>query len=150
MSDKQFSLDSVLKLVQCLAVVGGVVVSVYTFKLSIDQDINAREKDAQARIINACEPFVKLRHQQYMETIKMVGIISTPLVHIKEEREVAEKRFWELYWAELSMVQDKNVKIAMKKFAETINKDRAQKPSPEQQAANDLAQALQVSFSGSS
>jgi len=70
-------------------------------------------------------------------------------LYTKDEIVAAKKRFRELYVAELSMVESKQVESSMVKFAEKIDPELVSF-TPEQKEAFKLAHALRDSFLASS
>ncbi len=132
------NVDGIAKTVQVLSVVAGVVISVLSFNAT-------REKEAEARRIEASKPFLDLRQKLYMEAVKAAAILSTPDGHTQEEMRAARRRFRELYVAELSMVESPEVERQMVELAKRI--DPGLIPlNPAQQAAYDLAHSLRDSF----
>lgn len=124
--------------VQVLSVVVGVVMSVLSFNVT-------RQKEAEARAIEAEKPLFELRRAIYIETIKVAAVIATPQGHSPEDIQKARRRFRELYVAELSMVEDGEVEQRMKDFAEEIDPELLLL-TPPQKAALRLSHALRDSF----
>src|SRR5262245_3694321 len=62
-------METLAKTVQVLSVVVGVVISVLSFNTT-------REKEAEARRIEASKPFLQLRQSLYMEAIKSAAILA--------------------------------------------------------------------------
>jgi hypothetical protein len=142
-------------LIQVLSVVVASVLSIWSFN-------DARRKEAEARIveaqryqqqradearrqqIEAAKPFLEIRQQKYMEAIKVAGVLANPKDHTPEEIKAAEKRFGELYWAELSLVEARNVESSMVNLADSLGK--FSDVTPQQQAAIDLAHELRDSL----
>ncbi len=123
---------------QVLSVVVGVVISVLSFNAT-------RVKEAEALRLEAAKPFLQLRQKVYTEAVKAAAVLSDPDSHTPEELSKAQKRFRELYVAELSMVESKEVEKKMVALAKIIDPSLASF-SPAQQAAYDLAHALRDTF----
>ena len=158
-------LDSISKSVQVISIVIGVVISVLSFNHTRQKDADARLAEAQAREfelrqyydqrkaeadkqeIEAAKPFLELRQNRYMETVQVAAVLSSPDVHTPDEIKKARKRFWELYWAELSMVEDAKIEGAMIKLGDSLNPNL--NPTPQQNAAYELAHALRDSLTKS-
>lgn len=138
MADPKSTFDVIASLVQVISVVIGIVISVLSFNAT-------RKKEAQARELEAAKPFFTLRQSLYSEAVKSAGILSNPEVHTKEEMSRARARFRELYVAELSMVEAKEVEFKMKMLAEQIDPELL-RMTPAQSAAYDLAHALRDTF----
>ena len=120
-------LETWLKLAQVISIVAGVVISVGTITAARRHDADARKAEAESRkfklqkyydekqaqadkqAIEAAKPFLELRQQRYAEVIQAAGVLANPEEHDPSETKMAQKRFWELYWAELSMVEDSSV-----------------------------------------
>jgi hypothetical protein len=131
-------IDAVASTVQVLAVIIGVVVSVLSFTA-------ARDKEAEARKLEAARPFLQLRQNLYVEAVKAAAVLTSPTMHTEQEMSDAKKRFRDLYVAELSMVETPGVEIQMKALATFIDKD-VTNFTPEQNAAYQLAHRLRDSF----
>jgi hypothetical protein len=153
--EKQSRVQEFATLIQVLSVIVASILSVWSFN-------EARKKEADARIlevikyqqqredelrkqrIEAAKPFLEIRQQKYMEAIKVAGILANPGDHTPQELKEAEKRFSELYWAELSLVEAREVESTMKSMATALRK--YERPTPEQEAAIKLAHALRDSL----
>jgi len=131
-------LDAVAKTVQVLSVVVGVVISVLSFNA-------AREKEAEARRIEASKPFLELRQRLYVEAVKQAAVLSNTEGRTDAEIRAAKRRFRELYVAELSMVEAPEVEQSMVTLATRIDPSLTTF-SPAQRAAYDLSHALRDSF----
>ncbi len=132
------TLDSVLKAVQVVSVVAGVVASVYAVSVAANKDADARKAEAASRTweLNkfdyqrkldalskareAALPFLKLRMDRYQEAVKVAGVLADKERHTPEQYNSAEQRFWELYWAELSMVESDGVERRMVKLKNAL------------------------------
>ena len=154
--------DKIAKLVQILSIVAGVVISVVTIAITIQKDATAREAEAKVRTfeaqkyadqrrdqaakerIEAAKPFLQLRQQRYLEALQAAAVLASPGDHELTEVKRARKRFWELYWAELSMVEARSVEGAMKSLGDALEPDR--RATPVQIAAYNLAHALRDSL----
>ena len=132
------NVDSIGKTVQVIAVVVGVVISILSFN-------QTREKEAEARRLEAQKPYLELRQKLYVEAVKSAGVLSNPDGHTKDELRIAKQRFRELYVTELSMVEAPEVALQMHTLAETIDPDLT-KFTRAQSAAYDLSHALRDSF----
>jgi len=110
MADPKSPLEVFATTVQVMSVVAGVVISVMSFN-------DTREKEAEARELEAAKPFFTLRQNLYSEAVKAAGVLANPEVHSKEEITNSRKRFREFYVAELTMVEAKEVEATMKAMA---------------------------------
>jgi hypothetical protein len=124
--------------VQIVSVVAGVVRSILNFN-------NTRLKEAEVRRVEAAKPFLELRQKFYLEGLHAAAILSNPDVHTDQECLDAEKRFKELYVAELSMVEVPEVEANMVELAKAIDPNLLQLKGA-QLAAYNLAHAVRDSF----
>jgi hypothetical protein len=101
------------------------------------------QKDvAIARLFESRKPFLELQLKLYIETAQIAGKLAVADID-KEEFKKALYRFWELYWSDLAVVEDKKVEQAMEKVGEALGK--MQKGAPREvleDAVLDLAHAL--------
>jgi hypothetical protein len=126
---------------QVISVVVAVAVSVLSFNAS-------RDKEAEARRLEAAKPFLVLRQNLYTEAVKAAAVLSNPEVHTKGELAAAKRRFRELYVAELSMVESPEVEGKMKALAGALDPDLLTMTEA-QSAAYNLAHALRDTFAES-
>ena len=141
----EVTLETAAKLVQVLAVVSGVVVSVLSFNGARLKEAEARQKEAQTRRIEAGKPFVELRQKLYRETLQNAAILANADIHTVEEVNTARKRFRSLYVAELSMVENAKVAGAMVQLAKAVDPQLVNM-SEKQRAALSLAHIIGASF----
>jgi hypothetical protein len=152
------------KLAQVISVVVGVVISILSFNATRSHDADARKAEADSRrfelqkyydqkqteadrqAIEAAKPFLELRQRRYAEAIQAAGVLANPKRHGPNEIKKAQKRFWELYWAELSMVEDSNVEREMMKLGDAFGQGV---PTAQQNATYHLAHALRDSLTQS-
>ena len=123
---------------QVISVVVGVVISVLSFNA-------AREKEAEARRLEAAKPFLQLRQDVYTEAVKAAAVLANPEVNTPEELAAAKKRFRALYVTELSMVESPSVESSMVALAKVIDPPLASF-TPAQKAAYDLSHSLRDTF----
>lgn len=123
---------------QVISVVVAVAISVLSFNAS-------RDKEAEARKLEAAKPFLVLRQNLYTEAVKAAAVLSNPEVHTGKELAAAKRRFRELYVAELSMVESEEVEDKMKALAEALD-PALTKLTDAQRAAYNLAHALRDTF----
>lgn len=150
-------IQAVATLIQVISVLVAAVLSIWSFN-------DARKKEAEARIIEsqryqqqredearrqrieAAKPFLEIRQQKYLEAIKVAGVLANPIDHTSEEIKAAEKRFGELYWAELALVEAQNVESSMAMLAESLGKFSNIDMTPQQFAVINLARGLRDSL----
>jgi len=135
----QLSFDGILKL---LSVVGAV--AAFFWGIWVWWDNN--EKSANTRRIEATQPFLKAQLALYTEATQTAAKIATSKDPV--EVDTATKRFWELYWGELALVENDDVEAAMVAFGRALNQ-----PNPNQAALTslslDLAGAIRRSLAQS-
>ena len=149
------SFARITQLVQVLAVVVGVVISVRTFTASQEKEAAARRAEAQKqefelqkyreqRQSEALKPYAELRQRLYLDAIHAAAVLSNPELHTAAEIAAARKRFWELYWGELSLVEGTGVEGAMKALGDALEPQNQM--TPQQRATYDLAHRLRDSL----
>jgi hypothetical protein len=129
---------SLASLGQVASVVVGVVISVLSFNAT-------RQKEADARQIEAARPFLDLRQEVYKETVRTAAVLADPKFHTTDEVAAARKRFRALYIAELSMVEARCVELQMVELAKQVDPELAAF-TPAQAAAYALSHALRDSY----
>ena len=138
-------LDSISKLVQVLSVVVGVVISIWSLTTAQKSEAEARAKEAESRKLELARPFLEQRQKFYLEAVHAAAVLANPETETAADLAAAKQRFRELYVAELSMVECRNVEESMVHLAQTIDSDLT-KLTPAQLAALDLAHALRDTF----
>lgn len=138
MSEPKTKLEMLVSTAQVFSVVAGVVVSVLSFNVTL-------QKEAEVRRIEAEKPFQELRRAVYLETVKTAAVIATAADRPASEVAKAKRRFWELYIAELAMVDESDVAERMVALAKAGDPDLVQL-SPQQLAALQLSRALGSSY----
>ena len=131
-------METIAKTIQVVSIVVGVVLSVLSFNAT-------REKEAEARRIEASKPFLELRQKLYMEAVKAAAVLANRDGYSEREIGSAKRRFRELYVAELSMVESPEVEARMVDLASKTDQSLTSL-NPAQKAAYDLAHALRDSF----
>jgi hypothetical protein len=104
--DKSEILKSTGSSITVISVIIGVVISVMNFKA-------AKEKEAESRKIEAARPFLELRQRLYLEALNSASILASKSLHSEEEITKAKSRFSELYWGELSLIEDADIEKKM-------------------------------------
>ena len=158
-------LDSIAKTIQVVSVVVGVVLSIFSFNATRQQEASARaieeanrkmaiqkyederRDSAERQKIEAAKPFLVLRQKAYLETVQCAAIIANAESNSAEMIK-AKKRFRQLYVAELSMVEDMAVEAKMVNLAKAVCPELLY-PTPAQSAALDLSHALRDSLAAS-
>jgi hypothetical protein len=156
---------AVLALVQGLlpaltAIIGGLWVA-FTY---LDHQKEARaeqqiqlQRDNRTRLLEARKGFIDKQLALYIETAQVAGkLVSTNTDVPKAEWTTTARRFEQLYWTELSMVEDETVKLAMEDFyknVQWVSEQTAVVPLEKwhdiQQSSYRLARALRSSIEAS-
>jgi uncharacterized membrane-anchored protein YhcB (DUF1043 family) len=131
-------LGSISTTVQVIGVVIGFVISILSFN-------DARKKEAEARGLETIKPFMELRQEVYKKAVAAAAVLVNSSVHTADEYQTAKKQFRDLYVAQLSMVECREVAKKMVALAGKIDRELLQM-SDAQQAAYDLSQALRKSY----
>ena len=138
MAEPKSKLEHMASTVQVVSVVVGVVISVLSFNVT-------RLKEAEARALEADQPFVELRRRTYLEAVKTAAIIANPDGRPTDEVSKAKHRFRELYVAELTMVEDPDVASKMVNLAKAVDPE-LENLTKGQRAALELARALKSGY----
>jgi hypothetical protein len=101
-----------------LTVVVGALWGLYTY-LAHEREVaqsNTSQERRATRNVEARKPFLEKQLALYFEAAQVLGKMVTITPDAGEWPGV-ERRFWELYWSELAMVEDKTVEAAMVEFS---------------------------------
>lgn len=82
------------------------------------QEASQREKELATARREAQRPFLELQLKLYTEAVAVAGKLNT--LAPGAEREAARRRFEQLYWSELSVVEDREVEGAMVRFRHAL------------------------------
>jgi hypothetical protein len=134
----------VLKAVQVLSIVAGVVISVVSFNDTRNKESAARKAEAEKQVLEARKPYLELRQKMYLDAINSAAVLASETNYSEKEIKKARARFWELYWAELSFVEETGVETAMKTLGEVIKPNM--RPTEQQILTYELAHALRDSL----
>jgi hypothetical protein len=103
-------------------------------------------REANTRRVEAQKPFLTKQLELYFETAKVVGKIVTLAPartdQPSKEYEEALRRFYALYWSELSMVEHKNVESAMVTFKNALENRLNESSSDNREATQRASLAL--------
>jgi hypothetical protein len=74
---------------------------------------------AKTRLFESRKPFLEMQLKLYSEAVQIAGkLVVSP--YGSDDWNKAIFRFWELYWSELAMVEDRRVETAMEDLGEVI------------------------------
>jgi hypothetical protein len=141
--------ETFTEFVTFLGVIGAVVSFVWAVWQWRDQAVRRLEAQqieaagiAETRRIDATKPFLDRQLKLYTEATQVVAALAT--THDVAETKRALKRFWQLYWGELALVENEEVEKAMVKVKEALNRG-AQRQELQSLSLN-FAQACRVSL----
>jgi hypothetical protein len=97
---------------------------------------------SNSALFEARQPFLTRQLELYSEAAKVTARIAT--TRDEDERDTHVDRFWQLYWGELALVEDRGVEAAMVAYGKALKSDAA--PSQLQPLSLDLAHAIRKSL----
>lgn len=100
-------IEDALKAVGALVALGSFLWGIYTYR-------DAAARSAETRRIEATKPFLERQLKLYTEATQAAATIATGEEGPAKTR--ATRRFWELYWGELALVENGTVEQAMASF----------------------------------
>jgi hypothetical protein len=110
------AIDALCKLIATVGLVAGGGWSLITYLLG-------RKDQAKTAAIEAKKPFNEKRLDRYIQAVFAAATIATSTN--QAEIDSAKQRFWNLYWGELALFEDRNVESAMVKLGEALESGRA-------------------------
>mgnify|MGYP001592039456 CR=1 FL=1 len=126
--NQQGRFESGLKLVSPFLAVAVFFWGIYTYRDTAQQQLAREEADArrtaETRRIEATRPYLDKQLAVYTEATKVTATIATSAD--RKEIEKATKRFRELYWGELALVERTDVAGAMVLFGGALDAKKGQ------------------------
>lgn len=126
--NRQGRFESGLKLLSPLLAVAAFFWGIYTYRDTVHQQLAGAEADArrtgETRRIEATRPYLDKQLALYTEATKVTATIATSTN--SKEIEKATKRFKELYWGELALVERSAVEGAMASFQKALDTKQGQ------------------------
>jgi hypothetical protein len=114
--------DRTLKVLSIAGAVATFGWGVWVWQSNAEKDrasaVSAAAKEAENRRIEATKPFLDRQLELYTEASQVTAKIATS--EDLGEVATAKKRFWELYWGELALVEDNDVATAMVNFSKAM------------------------------
>ncbi len=111
-----------LKLVSALLAIAAFAWGVYTYRETAEHRLTAEQAEAirtaETRRIEATQPFLQKQLALYIEATTVVAKIATS--DNEDEVAAATRRFHELYWGELALVERDAVAGAMVSFRNAL------------------------------
>ena len=129
MSLSPSSLEDVLKLLTAFGAVISFFWGVLVWRDKSNKEISQAKFEAvrlaESRRIEATKPFLERQLKLYTEATQVAAKIATS--RDVKEVEDAKKRFWQLYWGELALVENKDVEAAMVKLGRALENSASQR-----------------------
>ena len=108
-------IEKTLKLVGAVVTLGGLALGVANYLATIRRDVETRSLEARKQ-------YLTRQLELYTEATRAAAKLATS-DQKSPEFVAAQHRFWELYWGELSMVENAEVETAMKRMGDCLNGD---------------------------
>src|SRR6185369_10509268 len=123
-------LDVIAKFIGTAVILVGIAVPFYQYTRTLEKDRQDRvdkkaaeeaqqAKQADAALREAQKPFLQRQTELYFEATGAAAKLAT--LEKGPERDNARKRFYELYWGDLSVVEDEIVETAMVRFHDKLD-----------------------------
>jgi hypothetical protein len=113
-------IDTLIKIFPILVAVAGGLWTLNTYfdnqRQASQLEQAARVREERSQLLQAQQPFLEHRWKAYIETSSVAGALVV-LDTADPSWVNARRRFWELYWSELAMVETPDVATAMVNFA---------------------------------
>jgi hypothetical protein len=146
---RTLAFDEWLKILALVGALASFAWGVYQWRVtSIQQLAQAKgeaDRLAASRKIEATKPFLERQLKLYTEAAQTAATLSTTAD--TRERAKATRRFWELYWGELALVENREVEGAMKALGDALSANAS--ASDLQQLSLRLAHACRRSLDAS-
>lgn len=114
--------DNTLKLLTVVGAIASFLWGVYQWREKSTQDLEARKHETarlvETRRIEATKPFLERQLTLYAEATRVAAQVATQ--GNSEAGKKALARFWELYWGELALVENRAVEAAMKRMGDAL------------------------------
>ena len=125
---RQDRFESLLKIISPLLAVAVFFWGIYTYRdtarKTAERETAEAKRTAETRRIEATRPYLDKQLTLYTEATKVTATIATSPDPLEVKR--ATRRFRELYWGELALVEREAVARAMVAFREALDADSKQ------------------------
>jgi len=122
-------IEIIAKYIGLLVLVVGLAIPFWQYVVTLEKERNEREdkrkfeemqrnREVEAALREARKPFLERQQALYFEATSAASKLAT--LDRGAERDAAHKRFYHLFWGELSMVEDELVESAMVRFRNTL------------------------------
>jgi hypothetical protein len=114
--------DNGLKILTVLGAIASFLWGVYQWREKSSQELEAQKQESarlvETRRIEATKPFLERQLALYAEATKIAAQVATQGNSDSGKKALA--RFWELYWGELALVENRSVEAAMKRMGDAL------------------------------
>src|SRR5262245_58459724 len=121
-------LETAVRLVSPILAIAAFAWGIYTYRHASQQELARRaadaERTAETRRIEATRPYLDRQLALYTEATRITATVATSAD--KAAVAAARRRFEELYWGELALVERNQVASAMKAFRSALESDASQ------------------------
>lgn len=146
MSLRPATFDEALKLIGALGALLSFAWGVWVWRdqsnTRLQQARAESESAAESRRVEATKPFLERQLKLYTEASLVAALIATS----NDAAQVAKstERFWQLYWGELALVENREVEAAMVQYGNAL--DNPSDRATLRQRSLDLAKACRLSL----
>jgi hypothetical protein len=116
--------DDWLKILTVLGGITSFLWGVHQWREKSSQELEARTLESarlvETRRIEATKPFLDRQLALYAEATKVAAQVATQ--RDSDAGKAALARFWELYWGELALVENRSVEAAMKRMGDALRR----------------------------
>ncbi len=123
-------IEKTLKLVGVIVTLGGLALGVANYLATIRRDVETRNLEARKQ-------YLTRQLALYTEATQAAAKLATSQQDSRAFA-AAQQRFWELYWGELSMVENAEVEKAMKRMGDCLRGDCSGCTGRAEHTPNDL------------
>ena len=122
MSLRPSTFDEALKLVGALGALLSFAWGVWVWRDQSIRQLRQQQSEnlrlAESRRIEATKPFLERQLKLYTEATQVAGVLATS----SDANAIAKatERFWQLYWGELALVENREVEGAMVAFRDSL------------------------------
>ena len=123
--------NTVIKAATALGAIATVVFGIVQYTDFRKLELEKRQREVEQKALEAAAldrqskaKFLDKQFEKYVEAVSITGRLATHVYTAGEEVRIEAdiEAFWHLYWAELGMVEDRQVALAMVRFGDTLTK----------------------------
>lgn len=112
-----------------LPIVSAVVVGIWSVFVYARDQANIQRTAETNRLFELQRPFLDKQLNLYFEIVQVTGLLVTTAIQ-EPEWDKHERRFWQLYWAELAMVEAGHIEGIMVQVGEHLKEYRRGQGGP--------------------